>query len=996
MEALLTLFPSTLSYVKNRIARAWSVKPTRGEEATGIAEQDRAVVRGSLLPTISGVPAPLRVHIASAVHSIVRADYPEAWPTLLDEILKLLTSTSESDIYAGVRALLETVRSFRFTDTDSKLEDIVSRTFPQLLATANALMDSPHSNLPAVGEILYYAIKTYKISMLVTLTQHQQSEGSIVPWGTLLLRIVQKPVEDADLDVDAREKTPWWKTKKWAYFSLNKLFSRYGIPSQLSSSMKSYKPFAETFSNHFAPEILKVYLQVCEANITQNAWISRPVTRSILTFLNECIKPKTIWLRLRPQMPELVQSFVYPRMCFLEEDEELWELDPIDFIRSRTDVLEDMGTVASAASTLLHTAVTKRTKSMFEPTLAFIMSVMNAYPANCNARQLDGALNMCITIAKEMTDAESVRDKLDLFFFQHVLPLLKSEHAFLRLSACTAVKTFDHVGMKWHNAETLEMAFRGVMDCIMDAELPVRVQAAEAIGELIGHDEVHNAMAPNAARLMQEFLKLSDETDLDVLMTTQEKVVNTFAEELLPFAVQLVQQLASIYMRLVRENLAGGDAEADGAHAFNMDQNEEDKYFAALGNLSTMYQMVSTAESRPEILAELEQVILPAVALTIETETIDLFDDCFQLTDVLTYYQKRISPAMWNVFALMYKSFKGIGIDYLSEMIGTLDNCASYGTEMLQQNEEYRNMLLDIFNTAITSDQLGISDRIAACQLAEVILLLLKGYVDGALERIITALLPHSRKNSPEPSFSLRKWSILVLLEALYYNPNMALQVLDANGATAEFFTDALQMLPKFKRVHECKVTIVSLLSILSVDPNTLPEAIKAGYAHLLRALTRQLKLLPVLVAQRVEVQRALDEGFDENDEEEAEEENDVDDDADVQDDDNEYLELLIQEAARLRTKVTHIDNGEEEEEEEDDLELEDIEDDDLIYESPLENVPVYEPFRSVVHQLQTQHAALFQSLTEGMSKEEQEQFQQVYAIQDGVETGLGKPEKGT
>mgnify|MGYP001758602252 FL=1 len=171
-------------------------------------------------------------------------------------------------------------------------------------------------------------------------------------------------------------------------------------------------------------------------------------------------------------------------------------------------------------------------------------------------------------------------------------------------------------------------------------------------------------------------------------MSTQEKVVNHFAEELLPFSVQLVQQMANSYMRLVQDNLAGGDPGADGVQTFGINQGEEDKYFAALGCLSTMYQMVTTAESRPEILAELEAVLLPVVAYTIETETIDLYDDCFQLTDVLTYYQKRISPGMWNIFVLMYKSFKSSGIDYLSEMLGTFDNCASYGTDVLRQNPE--------------------------------------------------------------------------------------------------------------------------------------------------------------------------------------------------------------------------------------------------------------------------------------------------------------------
>ena len=903
-------------------------------ESPHVPEQDRQVVRTALLPTIASVPQTLRVHVASAMNSIVRCDFPDAWPTLLDEIVQLLGSGEQVQIYAGVRALLETVRAFRFDSAHAKLDKVVSCTFPTLLATVSALMDSEQSDLPAVGEIVYYAMKTYKTSMIVTLTQHQQSHESIVPWGTLMLRIVQKPVvlknesgatvhegADSSIDDEAKEKAPWWKAKKWTFYSLNRLFSRYGIPSQLPTGMKSYKPFAETFLHNFAPEILKAYLHTAHAIVSDNMWVSRPVMCHLFMFFVNSIKPKSMWHQLRPHMQQIIETLVYPRMCFSDEDQELWDLDPIDFVRMSADPLEELGTPSSAAASLLSTAVTRRTKSMFEPTLAFITQVLNAYPAQCTARQFDGALRMCITICSSMVHHERVQNMLDAFFVQHILPVLHSPEAFLRLRACSLIQAFDSAGMKWQTSQSLETAFRGVMDCMMDAELPVRVKAAEAMGELVAHDEVHNAVAPNAGRLMQELLKLSDETDLDVLMTTQEKIVNNFAEELLPFSVQLTQQMANSYMRLVQDNLAGGgDSQVDGVHAFNMDQGEEDKYFAALGCLSTMYQMVTTAESRPDILAELEKVLLPVVAFTIQSETLDLYDECFQLTDVLTYYQKRISPAMWDIFVLMYKSFKSSGVDYLSEMIGTFDNCASYGTEMLRQNAEYRHMLLDIFHTAMTGDQLVVSDRIAACQMAEVVLLLLKGYVDDAVPGIITTLLPFLQNTAESPSFLLRKWSMLVILETIYYNPTLAVGVLESQGATNAFFTMALPMLTKCRRVHECKVAIVALLSLMAMDPQTLPPTLTTGYPHLLNALLTQLKLLPKLVAQRSELHKVLDESLEGQDDDLENEGalDEFDDDADVQEDDStyqrcsrpsdDYLEILNQEAARLRSRVASID----------------------------------------------------------------------------------------
>ena len=167
-------------------------------------------------------------------------------------------------------------------------------------------------------------------------------------------------------------------------------------------------------------------------------------------------------------------------------------------------------------------------------------------------------------------------------------------------------------------------------------------------------------------------------------------------------------------------------------------------------------------------------------------------------------------------------------------MIGTFDNCVSYGTEVVRNSVEYRQMLLDIFSTAMTSEQLGASDRVAACQLGEVILLLLRDAVDDALPCIIGTVLPHTT-NAKVPN--LRKWSVTVILDAIFYNPMLALQVLESQGATNAFFTSAIQLLPKFKRPHDCKVSIVAFLSVLSLPTESLPDTVRAGLQHVMRAL---------------------------------------------------------------------------------------------------------------------------------------------------------------
>lgn len=58
-----------------------------------------------------------------------------------------------------------------------------------------------------------------------------------MPWGRLLFQVLNLriPVDAVPADEEERERSEWWKTKKWACGILGRLFHRYSIhfPSRL-------------------------------------------------------------------------------------------------------------------------------------------------------------------------------------------------------------------------------------------------------------------------------------------------------------------------------------------------------------------------------------------------------------------------------------------------------------------------------------------------------------------------------------------------------------------------------------------------------------------------------------------------------------------------------------------------------------------------------------------------------------------------------------------
>ena len=162
---------------------------------------------------------------------------------------------------------------------------------PTLVTIATNLLNTPPANASQeIPMMLHYILKAYKTSIVLQLSKHQQSPESLVPWGRLLFGVVnlQIPKEAVPEDEEERERSEWWKAKKWAYGILGRLFHRFGNPSQLPSSMQTeYGPFSQHFVTTFAPEIFKVYLHQVEMFCSGQAWLSKKCQYLIFTFFTE-------------------------------------------------------------------------------------------------------------------------------------------------------------------------------------------------------------------------------------------------------------------------------------------------------------------------------------------------------------------------------------------------------------------------------------------------------------------------------------------------------------------------------------------------------------------------------------------------------------------------------------------------------------------------------------------------------------------------------------
>ncbi|KAF5311710.1 hypothetical protein D9611_009470 [Ephemerocybe angulata] len=978
-------------WLKNRVWKTYAVEVDRRPEGQYIANSDREALRNSILHLLATSPSrSVATQLGTALKSIIAHDFPaQKWPGLLPQIKQLLQSGSVQEVHAGCIAALEAIKAFKFRQANDVLPQIISELFPILVSIGTQMAEQTPTAAPEIPTMLHLILKTYKSSITVSLSKHQQSPESLVPWGKLFFSIVnlQLPADAVPADEEERERSEWWITKKWAYAILGRLFHRFGNPSQLPSSMqKEYGTFATHFVGVFAPEILSIYLKQVDLYVQGGAWLSKKCQYHIFTFFTACIKPKTTWSQLKPHVDSLVSTFVFNQLTFNQERKELWENDPVDYVRVSVDEYENYSNPVAAATTFLLSLATNRTKITFMPILGFINQTLRSAAA---PPQRFGALNMVAALGTHIMSHPEVKNEMEQFIVSFVTPVLTSSEPYLRAIALEILGTVVKHGLKWSNPQNKMDHSKAAALAMDDPEFPVKVQGALALTEMItAYEDVRQAVAPQVGKVVHDLVKMSDDTDLSVVNAAMEVIVEQYQVELLPVAAELVAHLCATYMRYVTE-VAAKESEND-ASQIEFDDIEgdvdNDKSFAAMGVAKTILTVVESVEASKEILAQIQDIIVPILVFTLEHKLIDLFDHVYELTDSLTFHSRTISPGMWRVFELTYQAFKTDAVDFLEEMLPTLDNFISYGTDYIKANNDYKRMLVDIYTHSLTVEHLGENDKVSGSKIAESILLNLRGAVDDYLHVIINAALSINDSITTPP---LKLANLEVLINAVLYNPVAALHIIEQKqpGTAGQFFNHwfaAINGENKLPRVHDKKLSILTLSALMEVPAGSVPDTLREGWPGIVGGALRLFKDLPKAIEVRKAMQADYADGEDFDDTYAEKLLNFNDEEGDVWDDESAYLEMLANESARLREKADKP--GEEESDSDEEDEDDDLIEEELTYISPIEPVDPYITFKRALTTLQMQNAPAYQVATTALDVDQQTLLMEVMRLADANE----------
>lgn len=826
-------------YFKNKCVNGWNGKYTgKNDLLDYVVDQDeKPVIKDMLVHTlvacVKSSPRCARV-LKSALGVIVYTEYTQGnWDDLLTNSFKSLTGQDLDEAYVGLLCLSEIFRTYRWKENDSRqaLEILVLHYFPDLLRYGNDHLLKAGSNIGDVktGEMLLLLIKIYKFVTYLDLPFTLQRNESFIPWANFFVAIIQMPLPAGFLaatDHESRSKNPWVKCKKWSYAILYRLYQRFA--SESLTRKFEYEEFRSLYGQEFLPQLLQLLFQQLEQWSTGNLWLSDECFYYILSFIEQTIVQKATWKLVKPHYMTILEHVIFPLLCPNDEKLEVFESDPQEYIHRNLELWDENYSPDLAAVSLLTTTVTKHGKYTLQPTLEFVIAILEtnvSSSANLAAAvKVEAAFRIFSSIVDRLTTDDSpYLGEIEAFLNSFVFPFFSSPFGFLRTRVCEICSKLGAI--EFQKSTLVDTIYNGIMICMNDSNgcLPAQLLAALALQTFIHVPEFQNALSPVVLPIMQKLLDISNEFESDTISGVMQDFVEQFADQLQPFGVDLMNTLVQQFLKIAIELHEASNVDPNSFLDDNDIPDESDKQMAALGILSTTISILLSFENSPEMLKNLEQSFYPAAEFILKYEIEDFYRECCEFVENSTFLLRRISPISWKTLELIGESNRkqdSMVSFYLEDCIYALNNYLLYGSDELKKNEFYCRILFEIYDKAVSDDNKTLSELATVLDLSQKILLSLNHSLPDAqknrfINDAVQAIVAKQDELKENIVFGVTTFNVVV--SALAYFPTLTLEILKSHQCIELFFKTWLTFyVPNVKRVYDIKLSTLALLNIMT------------------------------------------------------------------------------------------------------------------------------------------------------------------------------------
>lgn len=276
-------------YLKNTISSSWQEEEVEPGKPLvfSIHEQDRGMVRESIVDAIVLAPEPIRVQLCVCINNIIKHDFPNRWTQIVDKISIYLQNNDPNGWMGALLCLYQLVKNYEYKKSNERLPltEAMQMLLPMMYnLMVNLLKRDPLTDndqfviLQKLLLKIYYALTQYALPLEV-ITKEMFSQ-----WMEICVQVLDRPINEAKLDGHSEENmdVPEWKVKKWSTHIMSRMFERYGSPGNVVS--KEYEEFAKWYLETFSSGVLQVQFKVL-SEFRDKKYVSPRVLTDILSYL---------------------------------------------------------------------------------------------------------------------------------------------------------------------------------------------------------------------------------------------------------------------------------------------------------------------------------------------------------------------------------------------------------------------------------------------------------------------------------------------------------------------------------------------------------------------------------------------------------------------------------------------------------------------------------------------------------------------------------------
>lgn len=552
------------------------------------------------------------------------------------------------------------------------------------------------------------------------------------------------------------------------------------------------------------------------------------------------------WRIIKPHAIALIQDVIFPLMSFSDADEELWEMDPVEYIRQKFDVFDDISSPVPAAETLLH-SLCKTRKGILNSVMAAFFQIINN--PNITPKEKDGALHMIGSLADVLPKKKIFKDQVEQLLVTYVFPGFQSPNGHLRARSCWVLHSFHDIKIK--NPENLAKIMQLSTNALLtDPDLPVKVEAAVAIQMyLVSQPESSKYIEGQVKNITIELLKVIRETENEDLTNVLQKIVCSFTDQLVPIAVDICQHLVTTFR-----------------HVLEGDDSNDDRAITAMGLLNTMETLLSVMDDKPEVIASLHPIVIQVIVHILQNNINEFYEEAFSLIYDLT--SKNISSDMWTMLELIYSMFEKDGLDYFLDMMPTLYNYITVDTNAFLSNQNYVLALFNMSKKVLTASEVTEEAECNAAKLLEVIILQCKGRINECIPTFVELAL--ARLIREVKTSELRTMCLQVVIAALYTNTAPLLEMLskqpmpNTNDSILNHFVKQwIHDTDCFLGIHDRKMWVIGMCTLITLG-NSKPQVLSEVSNDIIPSLILIFDGLKRAYEARAEAEEEEDSDIDE------------------------------------------------------------------------------------------------------------------------------------